>query len=274
MQTSLSTFLREPLLHFSLIAAFIFFIHYAVGGDKKEIIFVDAVTQNFLINQEQELLLRQLTAQERTAIIDSFIEEEILVREARKRGFSDNSRVRALLIQNMRFFLRETVPEPGERELQDHFKKNIDTFKRPASVSYDQVLYIDPDEVPDNIVNDLRSGVDFSTMGDRLTIGSSISIKAVERNIIDTFGPTAAKSILAISDNDWHGPFESSLGVHFLRIQERRRAVQPKYDDVKEWVGLHWNMSKHRELLDAKLEEIKKGYSIEVESVLQGDSSD
>jgi hypothetical protein len=77
---------REPLVHFLGLAALLFVVNAVFSGDHREVITVDIATQQYLIQQRQELVLRDMTEDEKAAVVGSFIEEEILVREARKRG--------------------------------------------------------------------------------------------------------------------------------------------------------------------------------------------
>ena len=86
----------EPLVHFLALAGLLFAVQALFVGDTREVITVDAAAQQFLFDQQEQLLLRQLTDEEKTEIVENFIEEEILVREATKRGFTESSRVRTV----------------------------------------------------------------------------------------------------------------------------------------------------------------------------------
>ena len=183
----LASLIREPLIHFALLAGFLFLGSALIEGGEKDLIVVDAATQEYLFQRERGVLLRELRQDEKQAIIDSFIEEELLVREARRRGFADNSRVRALLIQNMRFFLREDLPDPTEEELIGFFQNNSKDFATPASVSYDQVFFNTPDEVPPSALEDLRAGADLKGFGERTPLGPSPLVQATAQQIANTF---------------------------------------------------------------------------------------
>ena len=269
----LGAILKDPLLHFTLLAILIFIINQLAGRDEKEVIIIDAATQEYLFEQERSLLLRDLRQADKERIVDSFIEDELLVREAKKRGFTDNSRVRALLIQNMRFFLRDNVKEPSEQELRAYFNANIQEFESPASFSYDQVFYQGSEDIPPGLIEKLQRGADHTKLGDQPPLGSLATIKATERDIIGTFGPDEAKKILSISDEGWHGPFVSYNGSHFLRIGTRYEPVQPRFDDVRKWVSMQWSMTQHRKKLDDDLNGFKKNYIIQIEP-LQSESDD
>lgn len=270
LRSILASWIREPLVHFALLAGLLFLGSALISGSEKELIVIDAATQEYLFQRESDVLLRDLRQDEKQAIIDSFIEEELLVREARKRGFTDNSRVRALLVQNMRFFLREDVPDPTEEELIGFFQNNSKDFETPASLSFDQVFFNTPDDVPPSVLEDLRAGANFKDIGERTPLGPSPLVQATARQIANTFGPVEAQKVLAIGDDQWHGPFISSIGVHFLRVRERHEPVLPDYETVKDWVVMQWELSQHRERMESELTEIRNGYKVEIEPLAQG----
>src|SRR5690348_11335460 len=85
-----TTWLREPLTHFTALAMLLFAIHAVAVGDTREVIRVDALTRATLVQRKADLLLRPLTTSEESAEIDTFIEDELLWREARHRGLDDN----------------------------------------------------------------------------------------------------------------------------------------------------------------------------------------
>ncbi len=86
--------LKEPLVHFLALAGLLFGLQAIFAGDTREVISVDADTQEYLFQQRQDLTLRPVSDEEKQQIIEDFVEEEILVREANKRGFADGSRIR------------------------------------------------------------------------------------------------------------------------------------------------------------------------------------
>lgn len=258
---------REPLVHFVLLALVIFLINALGGNDDKDVIVIDAATQQYLFNREKELVLRELSDDEKQALIDSFIEDEILVREAQKRGFTNSSRIRTLLIQNMRYFLKKDLSPPTEKELITFYNNNIELFKTPAAISYDQVFFKDPDAIPSKILQKLNAGADFKSIGDKGLFGSLRLVKATERDISSAFGPANAKKILSINDTSWHGPFVSQYGAHFLRISERHEPMIPRFEDVSEWVVKYWDIYKNRQNLDHDMTEIRKNYRVEIESL-------
>lgn len=265
MANSAWRFIRaEPLVHFLAVAAVLFVANAYFSGDDRELVEVDYRTQQYLITQRQELLLRPLTDDEKALIIQDFVEEEILLREARKRGFDNSSRIRTLLIQNMRFFLANDVAEPTEAELLEFFNANLDRFETSPRISYDHVVFDDANAVPAETLRLLNAGADHTSMGNVKTFGSSRLLRVDERSIIATFGAVVAPDVLAIADGDWHGPFESAQGVHFLRVIERHPSIRPRFEDARSWVESEWNRMQQREIIDRELATMREGYRIEI----------
>jgi len=265
MVSSAWRFVRtEPLVHFLGVAALLFAANEFIAGDSRELIVVDFSTQEYLIEQQQELLLRPLRDEEKEDVLQNFVDEEILSREARKRGFDDNSRIRALLIQNMRFFIANDFPKATDEQLREFYNANLHRFETPPRVSYDHALFENADQVPGDVLQLLNAGADHTKMGKGGEFGGARLLMVDHRSIIATFGATVAPRVLAIADVDWHGPFESAQGVHFLRVIERHPSRRPEFEDAQSWVETEWNRSQQLEILDRELAVMRKNYRIEI----------
>lgn len=265
MANRVRSFVRdEPLVHFLGVAALLFVANEFFAEDPRELITVDYSTQEYLIEQQQELLLRPLRDEEKEGILQTFVDEEILTREARKRGFDDSSRIRALLIQNMRFFVANDFPDATEEQLREFYNANLSRFETPPRVSYDHVLFQNADEVPVEVLQLLNDGADHTKMGNGSDFGGARLLMVDHRSIIATFGPGVAPSVLAIADADWHGPFQSSQGTHFLRVIERHPSRRPSFEDARSWVETEWNRSQQLEIMDRELATMREDYRIEI----------
>lgn len=262
----LQTLRDEPLLHFAVLAALLFAAHALWAGDDREVITVDAATQQYLIKQKQDLLLRPLSKTEKDEVIAAFVEDEMLVREAKKRGFDNNSRVRRLLVQNMRYFYSSDLPKPTDATLKAYFEANPERFRSPATAAYDQVFFKDAAAVPKDLLGQLNAGADHTNLGDTsLTVGRKVT-GVDQKALVRTFGADEARRILAIADRQWHGPFASSQGVHFLRVAERQPARQAAFARARKWIEADWRLTKQRSTLDRELAKIRQGYRVEIAS--------
>lgn len=259
------TLRHEPLIHFFALASLLFLANAVFSDDDREVIKVDAATRDYLLEQRQSLLLRDMTDEEKSTTIKNFIDEEILVREAQKRGFANSSSIRSLLIQNMRFFLTSELPDPSEKDLRVHFEANRAQFAGEPTVSYEHVFYSDPQKVSDDTLTRLRTGSDHTELGDTNLLISDLS-KVGERQVVATFGREQASIILAIHDDWWHGPFNSPNGVHFLRIVERHPGTRPTFEDANHWLEQDWRLAQARLIVAREIVALQKNYRIEVEN--------
>lgn len=264
--------LREPLFHFLILAALLFVVQAIFAGDDREEIVVDAPTQEFLLEREQELTLVEPGPEDLQRLIDTFVEDEILVREATKRGFTDSSRVRALLIQNMRFFISGSVPEPTEEELRAFYEAEKASFQSPPSVDLDHILFEDPGDVPQGLADLLNAGADPNGYGD-LDLAYGRTLRFMDtRRLSGAFGADGARQVLNITEGDvtWHGPILAPQGTaHFVRVARRNVPQVPDFESARDWIATQWLAAKSREILDAELEVMREGYRVTIEPLAE-----
>ncbi|MEE8303062.1 MAG: peptidylprolyl isomerase [Candidatus Tectomicrobia bacterium] len=261
------TYLRgEPLAHFIALAALLFAFDHVWSSAQKEKIIVDQQTVDFLVKQQEDLVLRKLTPEERQQVIDGYIEDEILYREAYKRGLDKNTRMRRNLILKMRGLALGDIKKPTDEELKRFFEANRARYARPPTLSLIQVFYRDPSKVPEGLLEQLRAGRDPKTVGEYLNgYGRSLS-RVATRELVGMLGPEAARPIVALQDNQWHGPFESIRGTHFVRIVERRPPREVSYEEVKAYLEQERMMAQSRNAIEKEVEKVRKDYDIVVET--------
>lgn len=255
---------REPLVHFIGLTLLLFAAHGLFGTRNAEVLRVDRATQAYLIKNREELLLRPLTDEEKRATVNNYIENEILVREGRKQGFGNSSKIRRLLVQNMRFFIAGDLARPGEEELRAYFDQNIERFTSPASLDLEHVYF--RGQPPAGTLDKLKAGADYTTLGD-LPDNRSRFLRAVNQGqLAGYFGAESAKMMLSITDAQWHGPFKSATGNHFIRISGRNEPTPARYEPGSSWLAGEWMNDKSRELIAKELRKYRENYRIVIES--------
>ncbi len=259
-------FSREPLVHFLVLAALLFVLEQVFSSTQKDKIIVDRQTVEYLIKQREDLELRTLAPEEREETIASFVEDEILYNEAYKRGLDrGDSRMRRNMILKMRGLLIGDLDQPTEDELRAYYQANLDQFTRPAMISLDHVLFSDPTKVPPDLIEQLRADLDHTTVS-----GSSLASAPTLRNmshrtLAATLGADSARAIVAIDDDDWHGPFESPRGIHFVRVADRTAESQLRYEQVKSYIEGYWTMAASRRLIEQELGRLQQNYEVIIE---------
>ena len=262
---------REPLVHFLLLTALIFLAQWLFQGDQREEIVIDAATQDFLVKQESDLRLRALTDEEVDQLLEIYIEEEILFREAKKRGYTSSSRVRRLLVQNMRFFLASEIGEPSEEDLRKYYNENPEEFVRPEARTLDNVVFVDPEAVPPGTLEKLNNGTPPGAVGDDTPYLEKKLYDMTERRIAGYFGPDSAAMVLGIDDDRWHGPIGSPRGAHFVRVSKRTPSSNISFEQAKGWLPGEWQLAEQRRLTDSALQEMRQSYRIVLPEETAGD---
>ena len=262
---------KEPLVHFLVLAMLLFGLEQVFSSTQKDKIIVDRQTVDYLIKQREDLELRKLSPEERDNTIASFVEDEILYNEAYKRGLDrGDSRMRRNMILKMRGLLIGDIDQPTEEELQAYYQANLDQFTRPAMISLDHVFFSDSAQVPQDLLEQLRAGLDHTTVSaSPFNLGPAL-LNMSQRMLVATLGADSARAILAIDDKEWHGPFESSRGIHFVRVANRTAESQPDYDQVKSYIEGYWTMAESRRLIEEELERLQQNYEVVIEGPGEG----
>ncbi|MEM9063785.1 MAG: peptidyl-prolyl cis-trans isomerase, partial [Pseudomonadota bacterium] len=125
----LKSFLREPLVHFLAIGALIF-LAFSVLDDEPETaalqeIVVTRATSDQLAANFEVTWRRAPTDQEKALLVDEFIREEVLVREAKALSLDRNDAVIRNRLRQKMAFLTDSVAgamQPTEQELADYFE--------------------------------------------------------------------------------------------------------------------------------------------------------
>ena len=129
-----------------------------------------------------------------------------------------------------------------------------------------------PEQVPEGTLSQLREGAGHNAMGDFSSFMGRKVAAADQRQLVGVFGPDAARAILAIKDEDWHGPIVSPRGAHFVRVAKRNPSRLPSFENAATWIEGEWMLAEQREILNRELEAMRKNYQIIVEP--RGTASD
>jgi PPIC-type PPIASE domain len=252
----------EPIFHFAVASGLIFAVYALLAPPEKPVIRVDEATVEGLMRERGGILLRPLTPQDRQDVVETYIGEEILLREAYKRGLDRTPRIRAQLVQLMRHALAPETSRPSETDLRRFFEENRARFERPAAISLVQVLVANGKPVPDGLIERLNAGANPGEVGDfDMGLGSTIR-RASADNLAGLFGRAAASNIVAIADDRWHGPFHSARGLHFVRISERHPPEIPAFEKVATYVEEDWELARQSEVVARALKVLGREYVV------------
>jgi len=276
-------FLKDPLTQFILLGLMLFTAHYmweqsVTRQDYTIHISADEIERQALIFAGENR--RQPTDQDIKALLFAHIEEEVLMREARKRGLEhDDTIIRRRLAQKMRFII-EDVESPkrlSEPELKIWFEDNITQFTLPETRSFSHV-YISPEKHGQNLdahAQSLLSTLQKSTaqarenwtqLGDPFMMKQSYtSLSEVETRRL--FGQEFGAGVFAAPTGQWTGPIDSAFGRHLIRIDKISIEHTPRFEEVHDKVERIWQDEAQRAQNQSELKSLIKRYKVNVEDI-------
>ena len=214
------------------------------SAKQKQQISVGQQTVDYLIKQRENMALRELSPEEKQQTIEAFIDDEILYLEAYKQGLDRrDTRMRRNMIRKMRSLLMGEAKEPTEQDLRRYFADNVDKYTYPEAVSLQQVFFSNTTPIPENLLTQLNNGLEWESLGVTTLTAPRKMPAYSESQLVRTLGPEMAKHIIAINDQDWHGPINSSQGVHFVRITERHPAALADFEKIRDYFNCSYNES-------------------------------
>ena len=251
---------------FLVIGAILFAVDYGVRAwfvtapeDDRVITITDAQIQALIKSWEDEHGSAP-SPEERTRLIDDLVREEVLYREAKRRGLDrDDLIIRRRLIQKMEFLALDLaeVETPTEAELEQWLAAHSDAYRRPARWTLTQVLF-SRDERGEHAEADAeaalralpspREGVAPSA-GDPSPLPFWLP-GATARELDGMFGDAFARSLEDAPLKRWFGPVPSAFGVHLVWIHEKIPGRVPTLEEVRSRVS--------RDLLDARAKAAQK----------------
>jgi len=275
-KTRINAFLREPLLHFLLIGAGLFFLFNQIANPQVETDHRITITQaklDILANAWLKRKGRPPSAQEREQQLEHYIREQVLYREAMSMGLDkDDVIVSRRLAKKMEYLFNDLsfIPQPTEIELASFLSDHAAKFTLPATVTFSQI-YLDPGEHNEDINKDAeqlleqlkqtKTTVDTINLGDRTLLPYEF-IKERQSEISSMFGAAFTPQVFTLPVNSWQGPVASEYGVHLIYIHSRTEARLPSLAEIHERVASEWRTAKQQEANEVFYQSLYQRYKI------------
>ncbi|MEM9634239.1 MAG: peptidylprolyl isomerase [Pseudomonadota bacterium] len=271
--STLYRLMRQPLLHFLVLGACIFAIYDLVspyasvgGGEPDSEILVTRLQVDRMKTEFEAIWQRPPTPDEQQALVDNFIREEVLVREAMKLGLDqDDAVLRRRLVQKMEFLAASAARSrtPAEAELETFFLENQKKYVQPGRISFEQIYLGEAaDEAQvEEIQTALRDGAPAEDLGNRTLLPFSLGWSAPAK-VDGLFGEGVFDSLIALEGKDWQGPLKSGYGYHLVRILDRQAPRHLTFDEARKFVSEDWSLQQYNQLKAQQLEELGSAYTI------------
>ena len=283
MQNIFIKFIKEPLLQFILIGGCIYLAYVLYGtpnGDLEDrTVVVDSARIGAFISAWESRWKRPPTERELNGLIDQYIREEILYREALGLGLDKNDPItRRRMAQKMDFLTKDigSSKEPEEGELQRYFEENKDEYRDPDLITFTHI-FLDPDVRGDATLEDaallltelkVTAPPDPSEphMGDRFMLQNYYPRKE-ELEIRKLFGSGFSAAVMKLEPEKWHGPVLSGYGTHLVYVHALEMAPEPVFENAKEYVAQDWLVVQQEKFNEEFFQNLKSRYEIVIEEV-------
>jgi peptidyl-prolyl cis-trans isomerase C len=268
--------LRAPVFHFFVLGA-ILFGTYTLFADKQEEegkqIVISAQQVELLASLWEKQWRRPPMPEELDGLVQSYIREEVLYREALALGLDrDDQVVRRRLAQKIEFLAQDlaTAGEPGEAELRVFYEEHPEIFEEPARITFSHI-YINTDKhgaesvaVAERYLAELESGADPSQVGDRFMLQSEYLRKSPDE-VARHFGRQFAEEVFVIEPGAWSGPVQSGYGLHLVFVEGVQEAFQPPLEEIRQAVRDEFMSYRRREVDGLFYNKLREGYEIVIE---------
>ncbi|PCI81381.1 MAG: hypothetical protein COB20_01665 [SAR86 cluster bacterium] len=254
--------MREPTVHFFIIALFIFALYAITQSGSENLLEIDQREIDARIFMQELSRGEELNLEQRELVTAFYIEEQILVREALSMELDNDERIHDILAQKMRHVLSGNIIQPTDDELQAYYEENSARFETPASLTLDELVFDSRDPLADSIVDSLQQSADTDTL---LSMSEGTAAPLPNVNSVDLaniFDQQFADRILAADLDRWEGPFVSNRGQHWLRIIERSPARIPALEDIADLVRLEWIATEEETRLQLEVDKLWNEYTI------------
>jgi hypothetical protein len=259
-------------VHFLVLGAGLFLLFGLASGPDapaEDQIVVTAGKIENLVEVFSKVRQRQPSATELEGMIEDYILEEVLYREAKAMGLDENDTIiRRRLRQKMEFLVDDfAAQEPGDEELLAFLAASPELFRQASTISFEHVFFRQgADQEAATLLAELEAGTDIavSTAGHRLPL-PSVFDDSPKREISALFGAPFKEALWALDMGGWTGPVPSPFGLHLVFVSERIEGRVPALGEIREKVAREWLSARRRTTQKAFFEQLRSRYAITVE---------
>ena len=280
MRKIITTWLREPLVQFIALGVALFALYGVLGGgspdagaDKR----VD-VTQaeiGWLAERWTRQWQRPPTETELRGLVDSYVREEVLYREALAMGLDrDDAVVRRRMVQKLELLTEAVQAPPTEQQLQAYFQENLDRYHIPEGRSFTHI-YFNADQRGDAVFADAERVLEqlgatpqpptrAPERGDRFLLQYDYRLHT-QAEVGRLFGSRFAEALFEVDPESWQGPIQSGYGLHLVYVSGVSPEAVPDFEAVRNRVLVDYETSQRHEIKEALYRSLSSGYEVVID---------
>jgi peptidyl-prolyl cis-trans isomerase C len=241
-------------------------------GEGRQIVVTEAKCR-WLADRWDMQWRRPPTAEELLGLVEDFVREEVLYREALALGLDRNDLiVRRRLVQKMETLALEGTSELGDTELMEYFLSHRSEYRLPETVSFTDVFFsaaargAQAPEAARAALEQLSGAgrSDNLGLGDPSPTPSSVTAWSA-RQVADRFGTEFATAVFEVRPGAWAGPIASAYGHHLVFVGEHAEGRLPEFADISGRVAADLDAQLRLGALNRLYEQVRGSYEILVD---------
>ena len=280
MLNTIKTWLREPLAQFIALGVVLFVLYGIFGGgsvdagDEKRVDVTQAEI-GWLAERWTRQWQRPPTETELRGLVDDYVREEVLYREALGMGLDrDDAVVRRRMVQKLELLAEAVQAPPTEQQLQAYFQENLGRYVFPEARSFSHV-YFNVDQRGDavfaaaeGVLDQLRAIPRPPTRaperGDRFLLQYDYRLHT-QAEVGRLFGSRFAEALFEVDPQSWQGPIQSGYGLHLVYVSDASPDAVPEFEQVRNRVLVDFETDQRNEAKEALYRALSSGYEIVVD---------
>jgi hypothetical protein len=271
--------IHEPLFHFLLLGVMIFLlagqVHSGSVGSGEKIVVTQSGIESMVVGFSRTWM-RPPTQEELQGLVDDYVREEVLYREAKAMGLDqDDVIVRRRMRQKFEFLAEDLAARTGpptDQELEAYLRQHADKYSEEASFSFEHVFFsrekrgasADVDATAMLVRLKGKGAIDIEKLGDAFLLPSQFE-KTSAGETARLFGEKFTNELTKTQLGTWAGPIESSYGLHLVRVNARIPEVAPPLANVRESVLRDLLSDRRKQELDTQYEKLRARYTVVVD---------
>lgn len=275
--------LKEPLVQFAFLGAALFAVHaqFRDAPADDHLIHITQADLEPLQRQWQTLYGRAPLAEERERLLEQFIREEVLVREAQRLGIDAGDPVIRQRLASKFLFLSHQYLEKSavdDAALRAWYDTQTERYRSQPQTSFRHVFFSQRLR-GNNAAADALALLDRwqketpparpQNLGDRFMLHGDYAL-ADQATITSHFGRDFTEQLDRAPLHQWVGPLASVAGYHLVFVSARRDAAVPDFESQRARIRADYDEARRHQAETELVDTLRARYQVVVDAVEPG----
>lgn len=212
-------------------------------------------------------------------LLKNIVENELLYQEGVKKGLEKNAEVNKRVEDYKKQIVAQQLiqdevqkVEISDKEVQNYYKEHKEDFGQPEEVSVRHIL-VEEEKTANEVYEKLKKGEDFAKLAKEYSMDPGTKEKGGELGFFakGQMVPEFEQVAFSLKDGELSKPVKTTYGYHIIRLEERKKASQKPFDEVKDEVKNTALQEKRKSFYEGMVEGLKKKGDVKQRTELLGD---